>query len=313
MSQIVDPYRYLNNGKFDDLPKLIVNSAGDEFFVSDSAQYYFDDIPGEQNYLLYIPNTGHGLDIDMGVDSQVLQSTVTFVDAVINNRTLPKYSWTVGQDGAIRVETDTTPLDVRIWQADNPVARDFRHAYNPGIDWTSQVLPPESAGVYVGNVGMPATGARAYFIQLTFPNSNVSINPLLSAPYVFTTEIRVKSTLPLNPWPYEQTSFENLELLTGAAPPVAGSTSTGTVGVEAATLAAVASGLAQRADSDPSDATVPLDSERTPAEERESELAPVAASAPAEVATVEPFSGETIGDDELVDYLLDPVLEELLV
>ncbi|HTM52491.1 MAG TPA: hypothetical protein VL175_00595, partial [Pirellulales bacterium] len=44
---------------------------------------------------------------------------------------------------------------------------------------------------------MPATGARAYFIELDYPSGIPGI------PYQFTTEIHVKSTLPLTPWPFE--------------------------------------------------------------------------------------------------------------
>jgi PhoPQ-activated pathogenicity-related protein len=219
LSRIVDPYTYLANGRFDNMPKLIINSSGDEFFVSDSAQFYFDDIPGEQNYLLYIPNTGHGLDINLNnpspQESRVASATITFVDAVLNNRTLPKYSWTVGQDGAIRVETDTTPLEVKLWQVTNPVARDFRRAAFPNLTWTATTLSPVSPGVYLGDVAMPAAGARAYFVELTYANSHPSGNPWLSEPFVFTTEIRVKSTLPIYPWPFES-AFEPL-----AAPAVA--------------------------------------------------------------------------------------------
>ncbi len=204
LSQIVDPYRYLNNGRFDDMPKLLIDSAGDEFFVSDSAQYYYNDIPGEK-YLLYLPNVGHGLDYDQGLNSQVVKSTITFADAVLNNRPLPQYSWTVDQEGSIHVETSTTPTQVLLWHATNPDARDFRHGYNPDIVWTADVLSPTSPGEYVGDVPMPGSGATAYFVQLTFPNNTLSLNPYLKSPYVFTTEVRVKSTLDLNPWPYDET------------------------------------------------------------------------------------------------------------
>ncbi|REK19312.1 MAG: hypothetical protein DWQ37_01595 [Planctomycetota bacterium] len=191
LSQIVDPYRYLNNGMFDDMPKLLINSAGDEFFVSDSAQYYFDDIPGTENYLRYLPNTGHGLDGRAG------ESTYGFYEAILNNRTLPEFSWTVAQDGEIQVTATTAPLSVRLWQATNNSARDFRRAYNPGITWTSSILADQGGGTYVGDVPMPGSGATGYFVELTFDH------PAPGVPdYVFTTEIRVKSNLPLYPWPY---------------------------------------------------------------------------------------------------------------
>ena len=46
---------------------------------------------------------------------------------------------------------------------------------------------------------MPPTGATAYFIELTFPS------PIHGMPYVFTTEIRVKTNLPLYAWPFAST------------------------------------------------------------------------------------------------------------
>src|SRR5262249_12055127 len=115
LGRIIDPYRYLNNGRFT-IPKLIINSSGDEFFVPDSSQFYFSDLPGTQNYLRYIPNTGHGL------DSNASTSTLTFFDAILNNRTLPQYSWSVLADGTIRLQTTTTPTNVVMWQATNPSA-----------------------------------------------------------------------------------------------------------------------------------------------------------------------------------------------
>jgi PhoPQ-activated pathogenicity-related protein len=207
MSRIVDPYTYLANGRFDNMPKLLINSAGDEFFASDSAQFYFDDIPGDENYLLYLPNTGHGLDADLEdldpTDSKVVTATVTFADAILNNRPLPKYSWTVGQDGAIHVETDSNPIAVKLWQATNPTERDFRHLFNPDIVWTSTTLNPTSPGEYLGDVTEPLNGATAYFVELTFANGSSSPIPLLKSPYVFTTEIHVKTALPLHDWPFE--------------------------------------------------------------------------------------------------------------
>ncbi len=189
LSRIVDPYRYFNNGRFE-IPKLILNSAGDEFFVSDSAQFYFHDLPGQDNYLRYFPNTGHGL------DASAITSTITFYYAILNGSPLPKFSWTIEPDGAIDAETVDTPIEVRMWQATNPTARDFRHAFHPEITWESTVLTAEN-GVYIADPPMPDSGATAYFIEFTYPSD------LPGMPYKFTTEIWVKSTLPLYDWPFE--------------------------------------------------------------------------------------------------------------
>jgi len=190
LSQIVDPYRYLHNGRFE-MPKLVLNGSGDEFFVSDSAQFYFDDLPGEDNYLRYFPNAGHGL------DATAAYSTITFLDAMINDRALPKFSWTVSADNTIHVSTVDTPSVAKLWYATNTTSRDFRHGYHPDIIWNSIELADQGGGAYEGERPMPPTGATAYFIELTFPSA------IAGMPYVFTTEIRVNSELPLHPWPYD--------------------------------------------------------------------------------------------------------------
>ena len=194
LSRIVDPYRYLADPRFGTMPKLILNSAGDEYFVPDSSQFYIHDLPGTQNYLRYLPNTGHGL------DARANDSTLTFYDALLNNKPLPKYSWTAEQDGSIHLHTDTAPSAVRLWKATNPDVRDFRHEWNLDLNWTASLLNSQGNGNYVADVPMPASGATAYFIEMTFPNSPGGASDIS---YVFTTEARVKSKLPFVAWPYE--------------------------------------------------------------------------------------------------------------
>lgn len=306
MSRIVDPYTYLANGRFDNMPKLIINSAGDEFFNSDSAQFYFDDIPGEQNYLLYLPNTGHGLDIDLetpgGSGSKVASSTITFVDAILNNRTLPKYSWNVGQDGAIHVETDTAPIAVKLWQAYNPTERDFRHLFHPDILWTSTNLSEVAPGEYLGNVNEPANGARAYFVELTFDNTSNSPIPQLSANYIFTTEVRVKSALALHPWPFDSAFDLTSPLVAAAASEQS-----------AAALNATASALAMK--QEPLDEVAFIGPTTLPAADMEAdddllttELQSLWMNARSPTVTV-----DLVEDGhELTDYLLDDCLSEML-
>jgi PhoPQ-activated pathogenicity-related protein len=196
LARIVDPYVYLNNGRFDDMPKLLLNSPGDEFFVSDSAQFYFHDIPGEQNYLRYIPNTSHSLNAEIN-PVEAMNSLLGFYDAALNNRELPEFSWTVDQDGTIHVDSETQPSQVMMWQMNNVNVRDFRRLRYPQVFWFNTPLADQGGFTYSTNVQMPATGARAYFVELTFPN------PVPGFPaYVFTTEVRVKTQLPLFDWPF---------------------------------------------------------------------------------------------------------------
>ena len=54
---LVDPFSVRE--RFE-MPKLLVNAAGDEFFLPTSSQFYFDELPGEK-YLRYVPNANHNV------------------------------------------------------------------------------------------------------------------------------------------------------------------------------------------------------------------------------------------------------------
>ena len=58
LMKIEEPYEYRDRLT---MPKLLVNASGDQFFLPDSSQFYFDKLRGE-NHLRYVPNTNHWLD-----------------------------------------------------------------------------------------------------------------------------------------------------------------------------------------------------------------------------------------------------------
>ena len=62
LNQIDDPFTYFGRPTYD-IPKYLVYATGDQFFVPNASQYYFGALPG-QNYLRYVPNTGHSLNAD---------------------------------------------------------------------------------------------------------------------------------------------------------------------------------------------------------------------------------------------------------
>jgi PhoPQ-activated pathogenicity-related protein len=174
LMRIEDPYSYRDRLT---MPKYIVNSTGDEFFLPDSSRFYFHGLKGEK-YLRYIPNTDHSLR-----GSDVWQSLTAFYHAILNNHPRPRFSWKFGKDGTIRVTTEDAPSAVKLWQATNPKRRDFRlEAVGPvfkGVD-----LQPVKKGTYVARVHRPAEGWTAYFVELTFPSS-------IKYPFKFTTPVRV--------------------------------------------------------------------------------------------------------------------------
>lgn len=173
LMKIEDPYEY--RARFT-MPKFIINSAGDQFFLPDSSRFYFDDLPGVK-YLRYLPNTDHSLK-----GSDAYATLEACYRAVIHQTHLPEFSWTLEDDGSIRVTTKDKPTQVLQWQATNPDARDFRlETFGP--KWQGQPLNGKG-GVFLGQVSKPVRGWTAFFVELTFPGGGAE-------PFKFTTPVRI--------------------------------------------------------------------------------------------------------------------------
>ncbi len=179
--RLVDPYYYRHRLA---LPKFIINSSGDQFFLPDSSQFYFDDLRGEK-YLRYVPNTDHSLR-----DSDAAESLTAFFHAVITETPRPQLSWKLRKNGSIVVRAKTEPSAVLLWQASNPETRDFR-LETIGKAWTSRTLSPRKPGRWVARVEKPEKGWTAFFAELTFPIAGSRV------PLKLTTPVRVvPDTLP---------------------------------------------------------------------------------------------------------------------
>ncbi len=174
LMKIVEPYSY--RARYT-MPKFLINAAGDQFFLPDSSQFYFDDLPGVR-CLRYVPNADHSL---KGTDAY--QSLLAFYDAVLYQRPLPQFSWKLQGDNSIRVVSKDKPAHAKLWHATNPNARDFR-LETIGPAYQSTALSDQGGGVYVGTVSPPSKGWTAFFIELEFPSSS-------PAPFKFTTQVQV--------------------------------------------------------------------------------------------------------------------------
>ncbi len=175
MMAIVDPYSYLNRPNMT-MPKYIINSAGDQFFLPDSSRFYWDALKGTK-FLRYVPNSDHGL------DASAWEGLAAFYQAVLSGAPFPEFTWTKQPDGSLRVQTNTAPTNVLLWQATNPNARDFR-LESIGPAYTSSPLTDQGGGLYVAQVAPPASGWTAFFVELEFPSSG-------PYPFKFTTEVSV--------------------------------------------------------------------------------------------------------------------------
>jgi len=157
--ELVDPLSYAERL---DMPKYIINSGSDEFFLPDSWQFYWDQLPGDK-YLRYIPNTGHNIS---GTDA--LESLIAFYSHIVEDQPLPKMEWEV--DGnVIRVETDpdNPPDEINLWSAGNSTARDFRlHIIYQS--WNSDPVLLNDEGVYEITIPEPQQGYTVNFIEAVY-------------------------------------------------------------------------------------------------------------------------------------------------
>lgn len=175
LMKIEEPYEYRDRLT---MPKFIINATGDQFFLPDSSQFYFKDLTGIK-YLRYVPNADHSLK-----DTDAVETLAACYSAILKKTPLPRFSWTEESDGSLRVKTTDKPSAVKLWQATNPTARDFR-VDTIGKVWTSTDLPDLGDGVYVGRVPKPEKGWTAFMVELTYPPDN---SP---APFKFTTNVKV--------------------------------------------------------------------------------------------------------------------------
>ncbi len=172
--EIEDPYEYRERLT---LPKYMMYSSGDQFFLPDSSQFYLGDLPGEK-YLRYVPNTDHGMS-----SLEATNNLISWLRSVTSNDPRPRFYWRVYRAGGdIRVRVIDKPSKVLLWQAINPKARDFR-LESIGPAWKSKELKGEN-GVYDVKVAPPDRGWTASFVELTFPGS-------AGNQFVFTTEVIV--------------------------------------------------------------------------------------------------------------------------
>jgi PhoPQ-activated pathogenicity-related protein len=174
--KIEDPYNYRNRPQMR-MPKFMMNASGDQFFLPDGSQFYYGDLP-EEKHLRYVPNAKHNL-----AGSDATESLLSFYQAIVSGTPRPRFTWKKQSDGSLVVKVVDKPSEVRLWQASNPQARDFR-VDTIGNAYQASVLTPEKDGTYVGKVAKPEKGFTAFFVELTYPGPG-------PYPFKFTTEVSV--------------------------------------------------------------------------------------------------------------------------
>jgi PhoPQ-activated pathogenicity-related protein len=124
LAAVVDPYE---QRQMLTMPKFLVNAANDQFFTPDSSQFYYGDLVG-QKFLRYLPNTGHHIDRN---PQNYYEDVAVFARSITRKLRLPSLSAVLRPNqSAIDLTLDNPDhvelRELTLWQAHNPVARDFR-------------------------------------------------------------------------------------------------------------------------------------------------------------------------------------------
>jgi len=191
LAKIVEPYSYRDRLT---MPKLLINGAGDQFFLNDSWKFYLADLQGP-TWLRYGPNSGHGLE-----SSDAVGTVTAFYKRFVEKKPMPKYAWTFPDDNTIRVISDEKPLVVKLWQATNPDKRDFR-VDTLGHKYAATELQPRADGSWVGKVDTPAKGWTAYLVELTYGTQGDENNLVLSSPVRIVPDTVEHKFVPKSDWP----------------------------------------------------------------------------------------------------------------
>lgn len=179
LMEIEDPLRYLDTPYAHRLaiPKYIVNASGDDFFVPDNANLYFDKLPGVKT-LRVAPNSNH-----YGIKGFTENSLVPFTNRLQNAVRMPRLLADIDEDeGAksLNVRFSEAPVRLLKWVAHNPLARDFRYACGVRYVATAIELPADEREVRSA-IDTPAEGWGATFIEAQFADGFTASTPV----YIF--------------------------------------------------------------------------------------------------------------------------------
>jgi PhoPQ-activated pathogenicity-related protein len=167
---LVGPYSFVEQLT---IPKLLINGTSDEFFVTDSWKFYWDDLKGN-SYLQYVPNGNHGLK-----GSYLPANLVSFYKTVISDSKFPAFSWNISNN-TIHLEVDpSSNYHIRKWEAVNETERDFR-IYVLGEAWESETIRRKEDGRYEIHFSTPEAGFKGGLLEITF-------NPDSEFPLTFTS------------------------------------------------------------------------------------------------------------------------------
>jgi PhoPQ-activated pathogenicity-related protein len=172
LAQIIDPYTYRERLT---LPKLMMNGSNDRYWATDALNLYWDGLVGPK-HILYIPNSGHGLN-----DPQrIWRTTLAFVHAVASDIPLPPLDLKFHESDSglhLVLNTDASASAARVWLARSETL-DFRSCV-----WESSPLALAAEG-WTTTIPLPSDGCLAAF-------GEIDLTPVGVPAYSLSTQMRI--------------------------------------------------------------------------------------------------------------------------
>ncbi|ENG6259251.1 PhoPQ-activated pathogenicity-related family protein [Yersinia enterocolitica] len=179
LMQIIDPLQYMGTEYQSRLsiPKYIINASGDDFYVPDNTDFYYDKLPGEKA-LRVAPNSSHS-----GIKAFSGPSLISFVNRMRQSMPMPQVNANIAIKDKVQtltVSLSETPDKVLLWTAANSEARDFRYACN--VRYSEFPLAVTPANTLDIALTVPTSGWQATFVEATFSDGFVATTPVYILP-----------------------------------------------------------------------------------------------------------------------------------
>lgn len=176
--KVIDPYSYRDQLT---MPKFILNSSGDQFFLPDSSRFYLHDLAGE-THIRFAPNTDHSLDNSQTGVADSLYSLLGWYQSILYGVPRPDIQWQL-DNGVLTSNTSQVPAIVKVWTAYNVNVRDFRKE-TIGESWVSSIIAPDVNGQYTVTLPSSNEGYHATYIEFIYQG-------LAGLPLTFSTQVYV--------------------------------------------------------------------------------------------------------------------------
>ena len=178
----IDPYCYRQRLT---MPKLAMNSVGDEFQLIDDQRTWAHEMPGEMKTIL-LKDADHMMVTNFGL---VVKAFTGFYNSIIYGRPRPTYTWSIDDvSGMITLNSSVTPSSVDIIYQHTPTTlRDWRDVVRNAtceiklmgeclrfVFWNSNsVTIQPGQTVFQANLpeATPAGHFTAFYIQVTYDES----------------------------------------------------------------------------------------------------------------------------------------------